>query len=62
MTGETDYLSDGTRTFAIHNGHEILGKVTGVSDTSKSSLCTLQRTSDANSFTSSRLAAPSALL
>ncbi|KAI9782307.1 MAG: hypothetical protein M1816_001920 [Peltula sp. TS41687] len=29
MTGVTDYLSDGERTFAIENGHHYLGKVTG---------------------------------
>ncbi|KAL1957191.1 hypothetical protein VTO42DRAFT_6225 [Malbranchea cinnamomea] len=29
MTGSTDYLSDGERTFAIGNGHEFLGHVTG---------------------------------
>ncbi|KIX96473.1 uncharacterized protein Z520_07739 [Fonsecaea multimorphosa CBS 102226] len=29
MTGKTDYLSDGTRTVAIHNGTSWLGKITG---------------------------------
>ncbi|KZF21538.1 TMP-TENI-domain-containing protein [Xylona heveae TC161] len=29
MTGVTDYISDGDRTFAIKNGHEYLGYVTG---------------------------------
>lgn len=29
MTGATDFVSDGQRTFAISNGHEILGRVTG---------------------------------
>ena len=29
MTGETDYLSDGERTYAIMNGHPYLGKITG---------------------------------
>jgi len=29
MTGRTDFLSDGTRTYAIDNGHEYLGKMTG---------------------------------
>ncbi|KXX74321.1 putative thiamine biosynthetic bifunctional enzyme [Madurella mycetomatis] len=29
MTGETDFVSDGQRTFAIDNGHEYLGLVTG---------------------------------
>ncbi|KIW25203.1 hydroxyethylthiazole kinase [Cladophialophora immunda] len=29
MTGKTDYLSDGTRTVAIHNGSRWLGKITG---------------------------------
>ncbi|TDZ74488.1 putative thiamine biosynthetic bifunctional enzyme [Colletotrichum trifolii] len=29
MTGETDYVSDGTRTFAVENGHELLGQITG---------------------------------
>ncbi|KAK4044030.1 putative hydroxyethylthiazole kinase [Parachaetomium inaequale] len=29
MTGRTDFVSDGARTFAIDNGHEYLGKVTG---------------------------------
>ncbi|KAL2133973.1 hypothetical protein VTI74DRAFT_1329 [Chaetomium olivicolor] len=29
MTGKTDYVSDGVRTFAIDNGHEYLGLVTG---------------------------------
>lgn len=31
LTGPVDYLSDGSRTFAIRNGHEYLGQVTGVS-------------------------------
>lgn len=30
LTGPTDYLSDGARTVAIHNGHPLLGQVTGV--------------------------------
>ena len=29
MTGKTDYISDGRRTFAISNGHEYLGSITG---------------------------------
>ena len=29
MTGKTDFVSDGVRTFAIDNGHEYLGLVTG---------------------------------
>lgn len=29
MTGATDFVSDGKRTFAISNGHELLGRVTG---------------------------------
>ena len=29
MTGSTDYLSDGTRTLAISNGHSLLGNITG---------------------------------
>jgi len=29
MTGAIDYLSDGERTYSIHNGHELLGKITG---------------------------------
>ncbi|KAK4106556.1 TMP-TENI-domain-containing protein [Parathielavia hyrcaniae] len=29
MTGKTDFVSDGDRTFAIDNGHEYLGLVTG---------------------------------
>jgi thiamine-phosphate diphosphorylase/hydroxyethylthiazole kinase len=29
MTGATDYISDGERTFAISNGHEYLGRITG---------------------------------
>ena len=29
MTGSTDYLSDGNRTFAITNGHQYLGNITG---------------------------------
>ena len=29
MTGKTDYLSDGDRTFAVSNGHRYLGQVTG---------------------------------
>ena len=29
MTGATDYLSDGERTYAIHNGTSYLGKITG---------------------------------
>ena len=28
-TGKTDVVSDGKRTFAVHNGHEMLTKVTG---------------------------------
>lgn len=29
MTGAIDYVSDGNRTFAISNGHELLGRITG---------------------------------
>ena len=29
MTGATDYVSDGRRTFSVANGHEYLGVVTG---------------------------------
>ncbi|KAM0334123.1 hypothetical protein ACHAQA_001143 [Verticillium albo-atrum] len=29
MTGAVDYVSDGTRTFAVANGHPVLGQVTG---------------------------------
>ncbi|KAL9117984.1 MAG: hypothetical protein Q9187_005476 [Circinaria calcarea] len=29
MTGPVDFISDGTRTYAIKNGHEYLGKVSG---------------------------------
>jgi len=29
MTGAKDFVSDGTRTFVIANGHELLGKITG---------------------------------
>ncbi|OLN94045.1 putative thiamine biosynthetic bifunctional enzyme [Colletotrichum chlorophyti] len=29
MTGKADYVSDGVRTFAVENGHELLGQVTG---------------------------------
>lgn len=29
MTGTTDFVSDGQRTFAVSNGHEMLGRVTG---------------------------------
>lgn len=29
MTGKTDFISDGERTFAVDNGHEYLGLVTG---------------------------------
>jgi thiamine-phosphate diphosphorylase/hydroxyethylthiazole kinase len=29
MTGATDFVSDGWRTFAVSNGHELLGRVTG---------------------------------
>lgn len=29
MTGKTDFVSDGERTFSIDNGHEYLGSVTG---------------------------------
>ena len=29
MTGKTDFLSDGSRTIAIRNGHEYLGHITG---------------------------------
>lgn len=29
MTGKTDYLSDGDRTYAIKNGHAYLGNITG---------------------------------
>ena len=30
IVGIADYVSDGDRTFAIANGHEYLGKITGV--------------------------------
>ena len=33
MTGKTDYLSDGERTYAIKNGHHYLGNITGSSCT-----------------------------
>ena len=29
MTGKTDYLSDGVRTLAVHNGSHLLGRITG---------------------------------
>jgi thiamine-phosphate diphosphorylase/hydroxyethylthiazole kinase len=29
MTGATDFISDGIRTFTIKNGHELLGRITG---------------------------------
>ena len=29
LTGKTDYLSDGERTYAIKNGHDFLGSITG---------------------------------
>ena len=29
MTGSTDVVSDGVRTFTIQNGHEYLGEITG---------------------------------
>ncbi|KAG9189223.1 thiamine-phosphate diphosphorylase / hydroxyethylthiazole kinase [Alternaria panax] len=29
MTGATDVVSDGTRTYAVSNGHEYLGRITG---------------------------------
>jgi thiamine-phosphate diphosphorylase/hydroxyethylthiazole kinase len=29
MTGSTDYVSDGERTFTISNGHQLLGQITG---------------------------------
>lgn len=29
MTGSTDVISDGTRTFTVSNGHEYLGEITG---------------------------------
>ncbi|KAL8687183.1 MAG: hypothetical protein Q9218_006574 [Villophora microphyllina] len=29
LTGKTDYLSDGMRTYAVDNGHEYLGYITG---------------------------------
>ncbi|BAA30257.1 hydroxyethylthiazole kinase [Pyrococcus horikoshii] len=29
VTGAVDYVSDGRRTFAVYNGHELLGRVTG---------------------------------
>jgi thiamine-phosphate diphosphorylase/hydroxyethylthiazole kinase len=29
MTGATDFISDGDRTFAMSNGHELLGRITG---------------------------------
>jgi thiamine-phosphate diphosphorylase / hydroxyethylthiazole kinase len=29
LTGKTDFVSDGGRTFALSHGHELLGRVTG---------------------------------
>jgi len=29
MTGRTDFVSDGERIFAVSNGHELLGRITG---------------------------------
>jgi thiamine-phosphate diphosphorylase/hydroxyethylthiazole kinase len=29
MTGATDFVSDGDRTYSVANGHELLGKITG---------------------------------
>jgi thiamine-phosphate diphosphorylase / hydroxyethylthiazole kinase len=29
MTGATDFVSDGVRTFAVANGHQLLGRITG---------------------------------
>lgn len=29
MTGKTDWVSDGTTTVSLHNGHELLGNITG---------------------------------
>lgn len=29
MTGATDFISDGDRTYAVKNGHELLGRITG---------------------------------
>lgn len=29
MTGATDFVSDGERTFTVSNGHELLGRITG---------------------------------
>ncbi len=29
ITGKTDYVSDGKRTFAVRNGHEMMGRVVG---------------------------------
>ena len=29
MTGRTDFVSDGVRTFAVRNGHTLLGNITG---------------------------------
>ncbi|KAG0647729.1 4-methyl-5-beta-hydroxyethylthiazole kinase [Hyphodiscus hymeniophilus] len=29
MTGATDFVSDGDRTYAVSNGHELLGRITG---------------------------------
>jgi thiamine-phosphate diphosphorylase / hydroxyethylthiazole kinase len=29
LTGKEDFISDGSRTFSIANGHELLGRVTG---------------------------------
>ena len=30
VTGETDYITDGTRTITCNNGHELMTRVTGV--------------------------------
>ena len=29
LTGPTDYISDGTTVVSLHNGHELMGKITG---------------------------------
>ena len=46
MTGVTDYLSDGTRTYAIANGHRYLGQITGSGctlGTTIAAVCAVQR-------------------
>ena len=29
MTGKTDWVTDGNTVISLHNGHELLGKITG---------------------------------